>query len=72
MLSITKSLIAVYEAAKVNNDSEVLKAVDSAIELNVPIQLINKCLSLAHSSNVIENARLTIIAELRCYKFCSN
>lgn len=72
MLTIMRSLIAVYESAKVHNDSEVINAVNQAIELKIPIQLINKCLSLAHSSNVIENARLTIIAELRGYKFCSN
>lgn len=72
MRTILKSLIAVYESAKVQNDSEVINAVNDAINSGAPVQLINRCLSFAHSSNQIENIRLTVIAELRSFKFCMN
>lgn len=72
MRTVTKELINLYESAKVNNDSEVLQSLETLAKLGVPNQLINSCLRFAHSSNQIENIRLTILGELKAYKFSFN
>ena len=72
MRTILNELIQLHQVALINNDSEVLVSLKKLAELGVPNQLINSCLRFAHSSCQIENIRLTLLGELREYKFSFN
>lgn len=69
---ILTDLETVFKSALTFDESELIRAVEQAENSNIPRQLINKCLSLCNSQNKIESIRLTLLAELRQFKFSEN